>query len=190
MTDHYIQRQRPRRDLLAERTEADSLKHGDYRGEVVLYYPPTLPPTPENELYLALAQVQQGSNLAAGIPRLEQAIEKHRPARAGVLLRACARVLDERRIMTPLSGGAARRCGATPRSCPRSRSLRPRRLHKGTWPEAAQALEKAVSLRPDDGNAFADLGNVYLRQDRVDDAQKRLAARARARSDSAAARTT
>ena len=47
-----------------------------------LYYPPTLPPTPENELYLALAQVQQGSNLTAGIRRLEQAIEKHRPQRA------------------------------------------------------------------------------------------------------------
>jgi hypothetical protein len=46
--------------------EADSLKHGDYRGDVVLYYPPTLPSTPENDLYLALAQVQQGSNLAAG----------------------------------------------------------------------------------------------------------------------------
>src|SRR5207342_2773900 len=62
-------------------TEADSLGHGDYRGEVVPYYPSTLPPTPENDLYLALAQVQQGSNLAPGIRQLEQALEKHRPER-------------------------------------------------------------------------------------------------------------
>ena len=45
-------------------------------GEVALYYPKTLPPTAENELFLALAQVQQESNLTAGIRRLEQAIEK------------------------------------------------------------------------------------------------------------------
>ena len=82
MTDHYIQRQRPSGDLLAERTEADSLTHGDYRGEVALYYPPKLPSTPENDLYLAVAQVQQGSNLTAGIRQLQQAIEQHRPQRA------------------------------------------------------------------------------------------------------------
>ena len=92
--------------------------------------------------------------------------------------------------MTPPSGGAAKRFGATPRFVPALKELAAAATAKGNLAEAAQALEKAVSLRPDDGNAFADLGNVYLRQDRVDDAQKRLAAGARARSDSAAARTT
>ena len=76
--------------------------------------------------------------------------------------------------MTPLSVGAAKRCGATPGSYPRSRNLRLRRLQSGNLAEAAQALEKAVALRQDDGNALADLGNVYLRQDRVDDAQNVL----------------
>ena len=82
MTDHYIQRRRPAGDLLAPRKETDNFEHGDYRGEVVLYYPPDAAADAENELYLALAQVQQGSNLAAGIPRLEQAIEAHKPQRA------------------------------------------------------------------------------------------------------------
>ena len=45
---------------------------------------------------------------------------------------------------------------------------------EGKLAEAAQALEQAVALGPSDGNAFADLGNVYLRQDRVDDAEKAL----------------
>ena len=77
MTDHFIQRVRPARDLTAPLEEAATLAASHYQGEVALYYPPALPPTPENELYLALAQVQQGSNLAAGIPRLQQAIESH-----------------------------------------------------------------------------------------------------------------
>jgi predicted CXXCH cytochrome family protein len=39
MTDHYIQRRRPPGDLLAPLEEAD-FEHSDYRGEVVLSYPP------------------------------------------------------------------------------------------------------------------------------------------------------
>ncbi len=80
MTDHYIQRQKPTRDLVAEIAE----RPGDanpYRGEVVLYYPKTLP-NPADELYLAVAQVAQQSNLAPGIERLAAAIEKYRPASA------------------------------------------------------------------------------------------------------------
>ena len=38
-----------------------------YRGPVVLYYPETLPHTPENDLDLAVAQVKQDCNLAEGI---------------------------------------------------------------------------------------------------------------------------
>ena len=91
MTDHFIQRVRPARDLTAPLEEAATLAASHYQGEVALYYPPALPPTPETELYLALAQVQQGSNLAAGIPRLQKAIEGHAPGAHRVLLRARAR---------------------------------------------------------------------------------------------------
>ena len=92
--------------------------------------------------------------------------------------------------MTPLSGGAAKRFGATPRFVPALKELAAAATAHGNLAEAAQALEKAVALRPDDGNAFADLGNVYLRQDRVDDAQNVLAAGARARSGLCRSRTT
>ena len=173
MTDHFIQRQRPPRNLVAERTEADSLKYGEYRGEVVLYYPPTLAQTPENDLYLALAQVQQGSNLPGGIRRLEQAIEKHRPARADFYYE-----LGRAYSMTGDRDAAIRWCReALQRDAafvPALKQLAAAATAQGNLAEAAQALEKAVSLRPDDGNAFADLGNVYLRQDRADDAQRVL----------------
>ena len=80
MTDHTIQRNRPSRDLLTPITEeAAGTNTSDYTGDVALYYPPDLPPTPDNELYVAVAQVIQNSNLEDGIPRLEAAIERYRP---------------------------------------------------------------------------------------------------------------
>ncbi len=173
MTDHYIQRQRPRRDLQADRTEADSLKHGDYRGEVALYYPPTLSPTPENELYLALAQVQQGSNLTAGIRRLGQAIEKHQPA-GPEFYYELARAYK----MTADHDAAIRWCEEALRRdanfVPALKALAESATASGKLAEAAQALEKAIALRPQDENAFADLGSVYLRQDKLDEAQQTL----------------
>ncbi len=82
MTDHFIQRLRPDRDLLAPLKEVHDTDQTAYRGEVRLLYPPRLPETPESELYLALAQVIEGANYAGGIPRLKKAIEIKRPAQA------------------------------------------------------------------------------------------------------------
>lgn len=170
MTDHYIQRQRALRDLLADRTEADSFK--DYRGEVVLYYPPKLSAT-EDELYLAVAQVQQGSNLTAGIRRLEQAIDKYRPERAEFyfeLARAYALTLNY--------DAAIRWCREALRHddsfVPALKELGAAATMKGNLSEAAQALETAVRLQASDANALADLGSVYLRQDRVHEAEQTL----------------
>jgi len=78
MTDHYIQRARPMGDLLAERAERQDV----YAGEVVPYYPATLPRTPEGELYRAVAQVKQKSNLKAGMAQLTAAIARYSPQRA------------------------------------------------------------------------------------------------------------
>ena len=173
MTDHYIQRRKPPHDLLAVRTEAQNAKRLEYRGEVVLYYPPRLPETADNELYLALAQVQDGSNLAAGIPRLQRAIETHRPSHAEFyyrLARAYARVgdlaADIRWCREALRRDAA--------FVPALKELADAAMKTGDLAEASEALEKAVSLHPDDANALADLGNVYLQQGRADDAERAL----------------
>src|SRR5438132_9551639 len=72
MTDHYIQRGPPPRDLLAVRTETvDPV----YHGEVVPYYPDK----GADELYVAVAQVRDAANLDAGILRLREAIERLKP---------------------------------------------------------------------------------------------------------------
>jgi tetratricopeptide (TPR) repeat protein len=173
MTDHYIQRRPVRPGLVAARTEVDSLGQGDYRGEVVPYYPSKLAPTPANALYVALAQVQQGSNLTSGIQQLEQAIEKHRPARPEFyyeLARAYSKTGDH--------DAGIRWCREALRHdaafVPALKELAAAATAKGDMTAALDALEQAVALGPKDGNAVADLGSVYLRQGRVDDAQKAL----------------
>ena len=81
MTDHYIQRRPPPGDLLAPISERREFDRNEYRGPVVPYYPAPLPATPENALYLAVAQVTQKSNLKAGLARLAAEIAKQKPAR-------------------------------------------------------------------------------------------------------------
>src|SRR5437763_10363188 len=63
MTDHYIQRRKPARDLLAPLTERQETAATRYQGEAVLYYPPKLPATDQTELYLAVAQVIDSATL-------------------------------------------------------------------------------------------------------------------------------
>ncbi|MBL8176823.1 MAG: tetratricopeptide repeat protein [Bryobacterales bacterium] len=74
MTDHRIGRRGPA-NALAPRAERPASEA--YRGEVIAYYPTA--GVPGLEMALAAAQVVHGSNVKAGIPRLEAAIAKHGP---------------------------------------------------------------------------------------------------------------
>ncbi len=79
MTDHRILRRQPPRDLMAPLAERHDVE-GSYRGEVDLYYPASLPASADRDLYLAIAQVAQKSNLESGIPQLEAALRTHQPS--------------------------------------------------------------------------------------------------------------
>jgi predicted CXXCH cytochrome family protein len=68
------------RDLLAPLTERHEAEADAWRGPVIPYYPKPLAKTPENELYVDVAQVTQGSNLKSGLPALAAAITKYKPA--------------------------------------------------------------------------------------------------------------
>jgi predicted CXXCH cytochrome family protein len=50
MTDHYIQRRKPARNLLAPLTERRETEDNGYHGEVILYYPQSLPDGPDRDL--------------------------------------------------------------------------------------------------------------------------------------------
>jgi tetratricopeptide (TPR) repeat protein len=75
LTDHWIRRRPRPGDLLRPMAES----HEDsYQGEVALYYPPR-PLRGQDELEVAVAQVRDGANLGAGLPRLERVIDRYRP---------------------------------------------------------------------------------------------------------------
>jgi tetratricopeptide (TPR) repeat protein len=173
ITDHFIQRRRSGGDLLAPLTEDEGRRTGDYRGEVDLYYPPSLPSTPDNDLYLALAQVQQASNLAGGIPRLQRAIEEHHPTNPEFyyeLARAYAKAGDDARCVRWCNEALRRSAGFVPALKERAAA----ELRAGRSQPAAEALEQAAALHPRDAYVFADLGNAYLQQGRLADAQRAL----------------
>ncbi len=191
VTDHFIQRQKPSGDLLAERVE----RQDTYRGRVVPYYPDPLPPSPENVLTLAVAQVIQQSNLTEGIAQLTAAIEKYRPKQpeyhlalgdalqtAGQPDKAIAAYRDAVRL-DPQSMLSLQKLGTELRRqsrndealkvLQRSVSLAPARAvnwHElglawralGTTTEAVAAFQKAIEMDPDLPEAHNNLGNTWL----------------------------
>ena len=184
-TDHLIQRRKPAGNLLAERQETQNV----YRGPVVLYYPETLPITAENELYLAVAQVKQGSGLVAGIAQLTAAIQRHAPQRAEWYLELAEAVDSNGQLAgaLPWYREAARRkpalgsqkLGAALRKLGQPADavavLKQAPVSAVTWHEmglayqalgktadALAALGKALALDPDMPEAHNNLGSVWL----------------------------
>jgi tetratricopeptide (TPR) repeat protein len=70
MTDHRIQARPPLRNSAQELTERHGSDAEEYRGEIVPWYPSTLPPA--DRLYPALAQVLMKNNLGPGTAALER----------------------------------------------------------------------------------------------------------------------
>jgi tetratricopeptide (TPR) repeat protein len=160
-TDHYIQRGKPPADVLAEVPERRETAANSYRGKVELYYPKTLPATPENEMYLAVAQVRDRSNLAEGIPRLAAALASNPPKipepyfelasayqAAGQLDRAIATYRNALRVQ-PQYSAALLGLGSALRQA-------------GQLALAADAFEQATHAAPDNSKAWNELGQVDL----------------------------
>jgi len=82
ITDHYIQRKLPNRDLLAELVERHVPESEEYHGEVVPYYPAQPPATGESRLYGAVAQVLLQNNLAKGVEELQREVTQQPGLRA------------------------------------------------------------------------------------------------------------
>jgi predicted CXXCH cytochrome family protein len=168
MTDHYIQRRKPERDLLAPLAERRETEDNGYRGEVVPYYPPSLPAGRERDLYWAVAQVSQKSNLRQGIPALAAAIEKYRPenfeyylhlgdafSNNGEISKAVP-LYEEATQRKPDSLVALRKWGFSLRS-------------SGQPERAVEVLKKALAIAPD-ATAWHELGLAYVALRSKDDA--------------------
>jgi len=169
MTDHFIQRRKPAVDLLAPLEERRETEQTGYRGEVVLYYPPQLTSVVDHELYVAVAQVKQKSNLQKGVALLEAAIEKHRPEQPEFYFDLAEAYSesgqDEKAI--PLYQQAL---GLKPGFRPALHKLGVALAKSSQLSRATEVLEGATRLTPVDATMLNDLGLVYRRQGRVADA--------------------
>lgn len=174
MTDHYIQRRKAARDLLAPLAEqpADA---NPYRGPVVLYYPNALP-KPEDELYLALAQVRQSSNLRDGIPRLSAALERYHTERGEYYVELANALRDsgQRERAVPVYEQALQR---QPRPAAAVRNLALTLISMRQQARAAEILKQAM---PEDATSWQLLGTAYVELGKTADAinafQKAIAA--------------
>jgi predicted CXXCH cytochrome family protein len=167
MTDHYIQRRKPARDLLADIAE----RPGDqdpYRGEVVLYYPKTLP-HPEDELYLAVAQVEQSSNLSGGVARLEAAIEKYHPERADYYMQLANawRANGQLERAIPVYQEALRR---NPKSIGALQSLALCWMSTREQARAVEILSRALEAAPRNAITWQLLGTANVEQGKLREA--------------------
>lgn len=173
-TDHYIQRQMPRGDLLADRPERHATGANAYRGQVVLYYPETLPNTPENELYLAVAQVKQRSNLTEGIAQLTAAIQKYAPRRAEYYLELAEALESNGQLAkaVPVYQEAVER---SPKFAFGLLKLGTALRHSHRYADAAKTLRRAASVEPDGAVTWNELGLTYRALGRNTDAVAALA---------------
>jgi tetratricopeptide (TPR) repeat protein len=167
MTDHFIQRKKPA-DLLADKAEQRQTEATAYRGEVGLYYPPALL-KPADELYLAIAQVSQSSNLSAGITRLSQAIEKFHPANAEYHLQLGDALGNSGKCNLALAV-YEEALGRAPKSEPALVALATCLAALGQYPRAEATLNQAVKLAPNDAALWVQLGLAELAQAKTSDA--------------------
>ncbi len=159
MTDHYIQARLPAKDLLRPREEI----HQPGPHEVAIYNPGHLSAA-DAELYLGVAEAQQRTSLK----KLEAAIEKYHPrepefyfelGRAYVKSGEAANGIHWLEEALRIRGDFL----------PALKELGAALSDSGQLSRAAEILERANKFR--DSEALTDLGGVYLRQDRLDEAQ-------------------
>jgi tetratricopeptide (TPR) repeat protein len=165
MTDHFIQRRKPSRDLTAPLEE----KGTAYQNEVLPYYPERAP----SDLYLAVAQVQHESNLAAGIPRLIQAITKERPDAPEFYLEL-GQALSKSGKVKEAIGWYEQALRHREGFHPALRELAAAFLTSGNLARAVEVGERASAQQPPDTVALTNLGNAYLRLGNADRARQIL----------------
>jgi predicted CXXCH cytochrome family protein len=161
MTDHRIQRVKPAGDLLAEIAEVPERAENGYRGPVVPYYPKPFPSSGEDRLYLAAAQVWDGSNVAAGVEQLSAEIAKQHPRAAefyielgdGLRLKG-----DAGRAVTAYEQAMER----DPKSVWALRRLAGALMATGAKTRALEMLNRSIAAAPDDAHGWYALGDVDL----------------------------
>jgi len=155
MTDHLIQRRPPSRDLLAELTERHPTEAEEYRGEVVPYYPSTLPRT--DALYGALAQVAMRNNLGTGVAEFAQLVALQQPREPAWHMQlgdAWLSAGDPAKAIAAFEQAVRLR----PQSGPALQSLAKALRASGQIARSADVLQKAIQIAPSDARSWYQSG--------------------------------
>lgn len=178
ITDHFIQRTLPARNLLAEIPERHLTSAEQYQGEIVPYYPSPLPDENENTLYQAAAQVALQNNLQKGLSDLVHEMTQEPPREMEFFV-----ILGDawRDIGRPDKAAAAFREAARrePTSVNALQSLAGALQTGGKTSLSEETLKRAVQFAPSDANIWFQYGILDSKLGRTDDAiekfQKALA---------------
>jgi len=173
MTDHLIQRRPPPGAVLAEMEERHPIEAEEYHGEVVPYYPPTLPRTGADALYRALAQVAAKNNLRAGVAELARQVALQQPREA------------EWHIQLGdawLASGEPVKAAAAYERAVQLRPQMPRALQSlakglkaaGQPARGAEILRRAIQIAPSDAASWYQFGALDLALGRTGEALEKM----------------
>jgi len=173
MTDHLIQRRPPSRDLLADLAERHPTEAEEYRGEVVPYYPSTLPRAGPDALYRALAQVLMKNNLHLGVGELARLVAVQQPREPEWYIQ-----LGDARLANrdPVKAIAAyeRATQLRPQSAWALQSLA-RALKASRQPSrSAEALQRAIQIAPSDAASWYQSGTLAAELGRTVEAIEKM----------------
>jgi predicted CXXCH cytochrome family protein len=172
-TDHRIVRLKPPGDLLREKAETRETPANAYRGLVVPFYPAALPPSPVNALDRALAQIEDGSNLKAGLPQLASLLAQYRPPNAEYyeeLADAWRAAGDSVRALRYYDEAVSRAPGSAVRALKLGNML----IETGQFARAETVLRRATALKPDDPLGWGLLGWALWQQHKAQEARASL----------------
>jgi Flp pilus assembly protein TadD len=167
VADHFI-RKHPEADPAAPLAERNQ-RAKPYRGEVLAYHPAKLQSTPEDELYAAVAQVTQQTNLSSGAARLEDLVKRYRPEHGEFYLQlgnAWKNLGNLDKSRRWLEEALRRMPG----------NWRPHLLLASTVAAAGQTerarelLRRASELAPREPSPLAEEGKIYMTQGKFADA--------------------
>jgi predicted CXXCH cytochrome family protein len=166
MTDHFIRRTQPRRDLLAMPAETTGPESN--LKKVALYYPANAPATPAADISMAEAQVNDN-----GILRLQALLERYQPNSPEPYL-VLADAYDREGNNTEVARWSRQALSKRESFRPAVVKLVPALFAIHQDAQATTVLEQAVERYPTDDLLLSDLGNAYLRQGEIAQASAAL----------------
>lgn len=163
MTDHYIQRKKPAHDLLASRPERHDTDQTSYHGPVVPYYPATLPPEGNSEIYMGVAQAKHFTNLKDGMAQLHRALQQHAPRHAEPYLELAEAYVKTSQLPEAIQfyeQALKRRANFRPAVLGLTKAL----SESGQQDRAMAVLAQALQGEPNQPLLLSALGLLYVRQ--------------------------